>query len=167
MYFIRDYNGPELYQPGDNPDVMILGQDPTIDRTTRFSTALGLGTSKSSPGRESPRLKNYLLNKVLIPLSINKPRIMVTNLVNLYYCDVPNSKIAPIYHELIIAIAKEKGIAIEEYPDQTNGAILHALNFELVTRRDFEGLLNTPSIKHLITLGEPLVVSEDTREPIY
>lgn len=156
MYFIRDYNGPELYQPSNNPDVMILGQDPTIDRKTRFAKALGLGPSESSSGRESPRLRNYLFDKILTPLSIDNSRIIATNLVNLYYYDVPNSKIAPIYHELIIATAKEKGIAIEEYPDQTNGAILHALNFELMTRQDFEGLLHTLAIKHLISLGEPV-----------
>lgn len=156
MYFIRDYNGPQIYKPSDNPDVMILGQDPTIDQITRFSKALGLGTSKSSLGRESPRLKNYLFNKVLIPLGIDKSRIMATNLVNLYYCDIPNSRIAPIYRKLIIATAKEKGIVVKEYPNKTNGAILHALNFELWTRRNFEELLNIPSIKHLITLGEPV-----------
>jgi hypothetical protein len=156
MYFIRDYNGPELYQPGDNPDVMVLGQDPTIDQTTRFSIALGLGTSKSSPGRESPRLKNYLFNKILSPLGIDSSRIMATNLVNAYYFDVPNSKIAPRYRIIIITAAKENGIDIEKYPDTTNGAILHALNFELGTRRNFEELLNLSSIKHLITLGEPV-----------
>ena len=156
MYFIRDYSGPELYQGSSDPDVLVLGQDPTIDRKTRFAKALGLGPSEASSGRGSPRLKDYLFNKVLTPLGIDNSRIIAANLVNLYYYDVPNRKITPMYRELITATAKDKGIAVEEYPDQTNGAILHALNFELVTRRDFEGLINTPSIKHLITLGEPV-----------
>lgn len=156
MYFIRDYNGPEIYQTGSNPDVMILGQDPTIDQKTRFATALGLGPSESASGRESPRLKNYLFNKIISPLGIGISRIMVTNLVNAYYYDVPNRKIAPIYRKLIIALAKEKGIDAEKYPDKNNGAILHALNFEVGTRRNFEELLNISSIRHLITLGEPV-----------
>jgi len=156
MYFIRDYNGPEIYQTSPNPDIMILGQDPTIDQKTRFAKALGLGPSESSSGRESPRLKNYLFNKVLSPLCIDSSRIMATNLINVYYYDVPNRKIAPIYKKLIIATAKENGIDVEKYPDKTNGAILHALNFKLGTSRNFEELLNLPSIKHLITLGEPV-----------
>lgn len=135
---------------------MILGQDPTIDQKTRFAKALGLGPSESSSGRESPRLKNYLFNKVLSPLCIDSSRIMATNLINVYYYDVPNRKIAPIYKKLIIATAKENGIDVEKYPDKTNGAILHALNFKLGTSRNFEELLNLPSIKHLITLGEPV-----------
>lgn len=156
MYFIRDYHGPEIYQISDNPDVMILGQDPTIDGETRFAKALGLGPSESSSGRESPRLKNYIFNKILSPLGIDRSRIIATNLVNAYYFDVPNSKIAPTYREVIIAAAKENGIDIEKYPKNTNGAILHALNFTLGTSRCFEELLNLSSIKHLITLGEPV-----------
>ena len=156
MYFIRDYNGPETYQIGPNPDVMILGQDPTIDPKTRFARALGLGPSETSSGRESPRLKNYLFIRILSPLGIDSSRIVATNLVNAYYVDVPNSEIAPIYQEVIIAAAKENGIDAEKYPDKTNGAILHALNFKLVTSCHFEDLLNLSSIKHLITLGEPV-----------
>jgi len=156
MYFIRDYDGPELYQPGENPDAIILGQDPTIDRSTRFSTALGLGASKFSSGRESTRLKNYVFNKILAPLGIDKSRILATNLVNYYYYDVPNKKIAKLYKELIIATAKKNGIDVEQYPDKANGAILHALNFKTRTYREFERFLKYPSIRHLITLGEPV-----------
>jgi len=156
MYFIRDYNGPEIYQTGSNPDVLILGQDPTVDQKTRFAKALGLGPSELSSGRESPRLKNYIFNKILSPLGIDRSRIVATNLVNAYYYDVPNSKIAPTYRKVIITAAEENSIDTKKYPNKTNGAILHALNFELGARRNFEELLNLASIKHLITLGEPV-----------
>jgi hypothetical protein len=156
MYFIRDYNGPEIYQTSPSPDVMILGQDLTIDQKTRFAKALGLGPSEFSSGRESPRLKNYIFNKILPPLGIDRSRIVATNLVNAYYYDVPNSKIAPTYRKIIITAAEENSIDTKKYPSRTNGAILHALNFELGARRNFEELLNLASIKHLITLGEPV-----------
>ena len=41
MYFIRDYYGPEVYKPSSNPDVMMLGQDPTVRATRAGPTVLG------------------------------------------------------------------------------------------------------------------------------
>ena len=156
MYFVRDYDGPQLYQGGVDPDVLILGQDPTVDRHTRFATVLGLEASGVSPDRESKNLQEYLRNKILANLGIDESRILVANLVNLYYCDVPNRRIAKLYKDLILYTADRAGIAVQEYPDQTNGAILHALNFECRTRQDFERLVNRSSVSHTITLGEPV-----------
>ncbi len=156
MYFIRDYDGPKPYQIGSNPDVLILGQDPTIDTHTRFEMVLGLGTSTPSTDKESINLQNYIFGEILSPLDIDKSRIIATNLVNLYYYDVPNRKIAKAYERLILETAEREGIDIGQYPDKTNGAILHALNFKARTQSDFERLLNLESIDHLITLGEPV-----------
>ena len=156
MYFIRDYDGPEPYQIGSNPDVLILGQDPTIDTHTRFRFALGLGASTSSTSKESTNLQDYVFGEILSPLGIDRSRIIATNLVNLYYYDVPNRKIAKAYQRLILEIAERESIDISQYPDRTNGAILHALNFKAKTQGDFERLLSLQSIDHLITLGEPV-----------
>lgn len=156
MYFIRDYDGPEPYRGSSSPDVLILGQDPTVDQNTRFARVLGLEHSESSSERESSFLQNYIFNKILMPLGINKTRIIATNLVNLYYYDVPNRKIAKRYQDLIVNTAKREGIDVRKYPNKTNGAILHALNFKARTQRDFEEILKLPSICHLITLGEPV-----------
>lgn len=156
MYFIRDYDGPEPYQPGTNPDVLILGQDPTVDKYRRFATALGFQKLQTSHDEESRNLQNYIRNRILKPLGINEVRILATNLVNLYYYDIPNKKIAKTYQNLIVRTAKKEGIDVEQYTDKTNGAILHALNFKARTQQDFEKQLNRPSIRHLITLGEPV-----------
>ena len=156
MYFIRDYNGPEAYKIGSNPDVLILGQDPTIDTHTRFDIALGLGLSTASTGKESINLQNYIFGDILSQLRIDRSRIIATNLVNLYYYDVPNKKIAKAYQRLILEIAERESIDISQYPDRMNGAILHALNFKAKTQGDFERLLSLQSIDHLITLGEPV-----------
>jgi len=156
VYFIRDYDGPEPYRGGSSPDVLILGQDPTVDQNTRFARVLGLEPSESSSERESSPLQNYIFNKILAPLGINRTRIIATNLVNLYYYDVPNRKIAKRYQDLIVNTAKREGIDVGKYPNKTNGAILHALNFKARTQRDFEEILKLPSICHLITLGEPV-----------
>ena len=156
MYFIRDYNGPETYQIGSNPDVLILGQDPTIDTHTRFGIALGLGASTSSTSKESINLQNYIFGDILSPLGIDRSRIIATNLVNLYYYDVPNREIAKTYRRLILETAEREGIDISQYPNKTNGGILHSLNFKAKTQGDFERLLGLQSIEHLITLGEPV-----------
>jgi len=156
MYFIRDYDGPKPYQIGSNPDVLILGQDPTIDTHTRFDIALGLGLSPASTGKESINLQDYIFGDILSPLGINRSRVIATNLVNLYYYDVPNRKIAKEYQHLILEIAERESIDISQYPDRTNGAILHALNFKAKTQGDFERLLSLQSIDHMITLGEPV-----------
>jgi len=156
MYFIRDYNGPKSYQVGTNPDVLVLGQDPTINRSTRFETVLGLGASVSSSDRQSVNLQNYIFGKILSPLGIDKSRITATNLVNLHYYDIPNGKIAKTYKDLILSMAEKEGIDVAQYPDKTNGAILHALNFKAKTQQDFEDILGLSSIRHLITLGEPV-----------
>lgn len=156
MYFIRDYDGPKPYQLSSNPDVMILGQDPTVDTTRRFSTALGLEKPPGSLDDESKNLQKYILNKILKPLRIETNRIIATNLISAYYCDVPNKKIAKTYQALIITTARGKGIDVDQYPDKANGAILHALNFEAGFRRQFETFLSIPSLRHIITLGEPV-----------
>jgi len=156
MYFIRDYDGPRPYQIGSNPDVLILGQDPTIDTHTRFDIVLGLGLSTASTGKESINLQNYIFDDILSPLGIDRSRIIATNLVNLYYYDVPNREIAKAYRRLILETAEREGIDINQYPDRTNGAILHALNFKAKTQGDFERLLSLQSINHMITLGEPV-----------
>jgi len=156
MYFIRDYDGPKSYQIGTSPDILILGQDPTIDTSTRFDTVLGLALSESSSDRESLALQTYIFGRILAPLGIDKSRIVVTNLVNQYYHDVPNKIIAKTYLELIVATAKDKGIDISQYRDKDNGALLHALNFEAGTRKNFEDILNRFPIRHIITLGEPV-----------
>jgi len=156
MYFIRDYCGPEFYKPGSNPDVMILGQDPTVDTTRRFATVLGLEKADASNETESKSLQRYIWKGILEPLNINNLRIIAVNLVNAYYYDAPNKIIAKTYKDLILENAKNKGINTKKYPDKTNGAILHALNFESQTRKDFERLLNLYPIRHIITLGEPV-----------
>lgn len=165
MYFIRDYDGPKTYRIGPNPDVLIVGQDPTIDTHTRFDVVLGLGPSSSSTSRESTNLQKYIFGDILSPLDIDKNRIIATNLVNLYYCDVPNREIAKSYQRLILEIAEREGIDINQYPDKTNGAILHALNFKAKTQGDFETLLSSQPIDHMITLGEPVfqVITERYR----
>ena len=156
MYFIRDYDGPRPYQIGSNPGVLILGQDPTIDTHTRFDTVLGLALSSGSASRESMHLQNYILGDILSPLGIDRNRIIATNLVNLYYFDVPNRKIAKEYQRLILDTAEREGIDTRQYPDKTNGAILHALNFKAQTQGDFEKLMGSQPIAHMITLGEPV-----------
>jgi len=156
MYFIRDYEGPKAYQIGRDPDVLVLGQDPTTDPHTRFGTVLGLGSLTSSSLRESIKLQNYIFGDILGPLGIDRSRIIAANLVNLYYHDVPNRKIAKPYERLILEIAEREGIDISQYPDKTNGAILHALNFKARTQGDFEKLIGPKSVNHLITLGEPV-----------
>lgn len=156
MYFIRDYYGPAVYKPSSNPDVMILGQDPTVDTTRRFSTVLGLENADASNETESKSLQRYIRKRILEPLNINNLRIIAVNLVNAYYYDVPNKIIAKTYKDLILENAKNKGINTKKYPDKTNGAILHALNFECQTRKDFERLINLYPIRHIITLGEPV-----------
>jgi len=156
MYFIRDYDGPRPYQIGADPDVLILGQDPTIDTHTRFDTVLGLALSADSASRESMNLQNYIFRDILSPLGIDRNRIIATNLVNLYYFDVPNRKIAKAYQRLILDTAEREGIDTRQYPDKTNGAILHALNFKARTQGDFEKLMGSQAMAHLITLGEPV-----------
>ncbi len=69
---------------------------------------------------------------------------------------MPNRKIAKTYRRLILETADRESIDITQYPDRTNGAILHALNFKAKTQGDFERLLNLWPIDHLITLGEPV-----------
>ena len=117
---------------------------------------LGLGASSSSTDRVSINLQNYIFSDILSPLDIDRSRIIATNLVNLYYYDVPNSIVAKAYPRLIRETAKREGIDVRQYPDRPNGAILHALNFKARTQDDFENLLNSRSIAHLITLGEPV-----------
>jgi len=156
MYFIRDYDSPKLYQGSSNPDIMILGQDPTVSPNTRFDTVLGLATPKTGSDRESRNLQNYIFNRILQPLGIGRTRVVATNLVNVYYHDVPNSEIAKRYEDLIVSTAEKAGIDVRQYPSKVNGAILHALNFEARTRGDFEELLTRFPIRHLITLGEPV-----------
>ena len=135
---------------------MILGQDPTVDTTRRFATVLGLGKAEASSETESKSLQRYIMERILEPLTINNLRIIAVNLVNAYYSDVPNKIIAKTYKDLILENATNKGINVKKYPDKTNGAILHALNFECQTRQDFESLLNLYPIRHIITLGEPV-----------
>ncbi len=156
MYFIRDYNGPEVYKPGSNPDVLMLGQDPTVDTNRRFATVLGLEKTDASDETESKPLQRYIWKGILEPLNINNLRIIAVNLINAYYYDVPNKIIAKTYKDLILENAKKERINTKKYPDKTNGAILHALNFECQTRKDFERLLNLYPIRHIITLGEPV-----------
>lgn len=156
MYFIRDYDSPKPYQIGSDPDVLVLGQDPTIDTHTRFGVVLSLGTLTSSADKESINLQNYVFGEILSPLGIDRSRIIATNLVNFYYYDVPNRKIAKTYRRLILKTAERESIDITQYPDRTNGAILHALNFKAKTQGNFERLLNLWPIDHLITLGEPV-----------
>ncbi len=76
--------------------------------------------------------------------------------MNAYYYDVPNKIIAKAYSNIIIEKARDFGIDVNEYPDKTNGAILHALNFQTGTRSEFETIINKHPIKHIITLGEPV-----------
>lgn len=156
MYFIRDYDGPKPYQPSSNPDVLILGQDPTVNQYRRFSIALGFEKTPGSPDSESKNLQGYIRDRILAPLGIDERRIIATNLINAYYNDVPNKKIAKTYQDLIIATAKRKEIDVDQYPDKANGAILHAINFECGYRVEFEKMLSIPSIRHLLTLGEPV-----------
>jgi len=157
MYFIRDYDGPKPFNLENlSADVLLLGQDPTVDRDTRFSTVLGLDASVSSGARESLHLQQYIFGKILTALKIEKSRLLATNLVNLYYCDVPNKIIAKKYRDLIIDIAKREGIDVDRYPDKANGSILHAINFKVRTQREFEKMLMRSSVLHLITLGEPV-----------
>lgn len=156
MYFIRDYDGPKPYQPGPTPDVLILGQDPTVDRYRRFDTVLGLKKSDNYGDTESRPLQKYIKHRILLPLGIDESRIIATNLINAYYHDVPNKKIAKYYEDQIIRAAKKIGINVDMYPDRANGAILHALNFECAARKELELTLKCFSIKHIITLGEPV-----------
>ena len=156
MYFIRDYNGPKLYQPSDNPEVLILGQDPTVDRKKRFDTVLGFEKQSGSLEADSKKLQDYIRNRILKPLGIDENRIIATNLINAYYYDVPNKVIAKAYKDLILSTAQEKGIDMTKYPDKTNGAILHALNFKSGFRTRFEEKLALKSVAHVITLGEPV-----------
>lgn len=156
MYFIRDYDGPKPFKGSSNPDVLLLGQDPTVDQNIRFSVVLGLKPSKSPCERESFLLQNYVFNKILRPLGIDRARIIATNLVNAYYYNVPNIRIAKQYRDLIVSTAKKAGISTTKFPSHTNGAILHALNFHVRTKRDFEKLLESQTLCHIITLGEPV-----------
>ena len=156
MYFIQDYNGPKLYRPSANPDVIILGQDPTVDTKKRFETVLGFAKQPDSLEAESKYLQDYIRDRILNPLGIQENRIIAANLINAYYHDVPNRRIAKTYQDLILDTAREKDININEYPDKVNGAILHALNFESGFRKQFEDVLNIASVCHIITLGEPV-----------
>ena len=156
MYFIRDYDGPKPYQPGSDPDVLILGQDPTVSRDRRFSVALGFEGAPGSLDSESRNLQRYIRDRILVPLGVDEKRILATNLINAYYSDVPNKSIAKAYRDLIIATAKVNRIDVDRYPDKANGAILHAINFECRYRLEFEKILSIPSIRHIITLGEPV-----------
>jgi hypothetical protein len=156
MYFIRDYDGPKPYRPSANPEVLILGQDPTVDQCRRFSVALGFEKTPGSVDSESRNLQRYIRDRILASLRIDERRLIATNLINAYYSDVPNKKIAKTYQDLIVTLAKRKGIDVNQYPDRANGAILHAINFECGYRADFERVLSIPSIRHLITLGEPV-----------
>lgn len=105
---------------------------------------------------ESKPLQKYIKHRILLPLGIDESRIIATNLINAYYHDVPNRKIAKNYEDQIIRAAKKIGININMYPDRANGAILHALNFESLARRKLEMTLKRYPIKHIITLGEPV-----------
>lgn len=156
MYFIRDYRGPKLYRPSANPDVILLGQDPTVDTKKRFETVLGLTKQPDSLEAESENLQDYIRDRILNTLGIDENRIIAANLINAYYHDAPNKRIARPYQSLILDTAKEKGINVDDYPYKANGAILHALNFESGFRRQFEDILNMASVLHIITLGEPV-----------
>jgi len=156
MYFIRDYEGPKPYQPGSAPDVLILGQDPTVDQHRRFDTVLGLEKSGSREKTESKPLQRYIKDRILQTLGIDESRIIATNLVNAYYHDVPNKKIAKLYEKQIMRAARKIGIDIDKYPEKANGAILHALNFEYATRKELELTIRDHPIDHVITLGEPV-----------
>jgi len=156
MYFIRDYDGPKPFQPGSDPDLLILGQDPTVNRDRRFSVALGFEGGPDSLDSESRNLQRYIRDRILAPLGVDEKRIIATNLINAYYSDVPNKKIAKDYQALITATAQSKGVDIGEYPDKANGALLHAINFECGYRVEFEKVLSIRSIRHIITLGEPV-----------
>ncbi len=156
MYFIRDYDGPRPYQPGSDPDVLILGQDPTVDRHRRFSVVLGFERTPDSLDSESTNLQRYIRDRILAQLGVDEKRIIATNLINAYYSDVPNKRIAKAYRDLITGTAKLKGIEVGQYPDKSNGALLHAINFECGYRADLERVMTIPSIRHLITLGEPV-----------
>ena len=156
MYFIRDYEGPKPYQPGSAPDILILGQDPTVDKHRRFDTVLGLEKSGGCEETESKPLQRYVKERILQTLCIDESRIIATNLINAYYQDVPNKKIAKLYENQITRAAKRIGIDVDKYPEKTNGAILHALNFEYATRKELELTLRNFPINHIITLGEPV-----------
>ena len=156
MYFIRDYEGPKPYRPGSAPDVLILGQDPTVDQHRRFDTVLGLEKFGSCEETESKPLQRYIKGRILQPLGIDESRIMATNLINAYYHDVPNKKIAKLYKKQITRAAKKIGIDVDKYPEKANGAILHALNFEYAARKELELTLRNFPINHIITLGEPV-----------
>ncbi|MFC2013726.1 hypothetical protein ACFLU8_02455 [Chloroflexota bacterium] len=156
MYFIRDYEGPKPYQPGPAPDVLILGQDPTVDQHRKFYSVLGLEKPGSREENESRLLQRYIKDRILQKLGIDESRIIATNLVNAYYHDVPNKKIAKLYEKQIIRAAKKIGIDIAKYPEKANGAILHALNFECATRKELELTIRDHPIDHVITLGEPV-----------
>ena len=156
MYFIRDYEGPKPYKPGSAPDVLILGQDPTVDRYRRFDTVLGLEKFGGCGGTESKPLQRYIKDRILQSLGIDESRIIATNLINAYYHDIPNKKIAKLYEEQITKAAKKIGINVDKYPGKANGAILHALNFEYATRKELEHTLRSFPINHIITLGEPV-----------
>ena len=156
MYFIRDYEGPKPYKPSLSPDVLIIGQDPTVDQYRRFDTVLGLEKSSNYGETESKPLQIYIKGKILKSLDIDESRIVAVNLINAYYYDVPNRKIAKLYEEQITKAARRIGINVDKYPEKANGAILHALNFEYAARKELEQTLSTFPIKHVITLGEPV-----------
>lgn len=81
---LLERGSPELFRGGRTPDVLFLGQDPTIVSRRHISHVLDLSNSRG-------HLHKYVFGNICRRLSIPKRRIMAWNLVNRYFVDKPRT----------------------------------------------------------------------------
>jgi len=82
QFLLIERGSPELFLGGKVPDVLFLGQDPTIVSPRHIPVVLDLANPAG-------QLHKYIFGKVCAGLNIHKSRVLAWNLVNRYFIDKP------------------------------------------------------------------------------
>ena len=145
-FLLIERGSPELFKRGKAPDVLFLGQDPTIVSPRHIPVVLDL---RNPTGQ----LYKYIFGTICKNLSINKSRVLAWNLVNRYFTAKPR----------ILALDPEVELNLGNRYPKLGGAkndwrTVRFLYYYFLEfgKQELEYIADKYSPKLLISLGEPV-----------
>jgi hypothetical protein len=145
-FLLVERGSPELFSGGEAPDVLFLGQDPTIVSPRHISVALDL---RNPTGQ----VYKYIFGKICKYLGISRSRVLAWNLVNRYFVGKPR----------VLALDPEVEINLRNRYPKLNGPrndwrTVRFLYYYFLEfgQQELEYIVDKYSPRLLISLGEPV-----------
>ena len=145
-YLLVERGSPELFRGSKTPDVLFLGQDPTIVSSRHIPVVLDLN---NLPGQ----LSKYIFNNICKTLGFSKKRVLAWNLVNRYFTKKPRNLAHDIQIELYL---RNKFLQLDGSRNDWKTVRFLYYYFIEFGKQELEYVINKYQPNIIISLGEPV-----------